>query len=227
MIKNLTLCLFLALSFSAYSQIENNTELGAGVGVLNYTGDLNNQYKFRTQRPAATVFFKYNINDATLFRASVTGGRLFGTDEFSDNPISQVRAQSFKIFLFEASTVFEYNFINMKTNNPHIFGSPYLFGGIGIAGFSGAAQKDGTYSPIQPVVPLGAGVKVSVTPHIYIGLEFGARITFFDYIDGVSYGDPRFKNFEFGNWYDNDTYYFLNLSASYTFYKIACPKNPY
>ncbi len=42
------------------------------------------------------------------------------------------------------------------------------------------------YSRIQLAIPLGLGLKYGLTRQISIGLEFGARYTFTDYIDDVS-----------------------------------------
>ncbi len=206
---------------------QKNTELGGGIGVFNYTGDLTRKYQFRTQRPGATVNYKFNMNKALNFRTSITGGYIYGSDSKPTDAFATQRAKTFRVFAFEVATAFEYNFLDMKGNNPLILGTPYIFGGFGIAGFSGQQNGTNGYSPIQPVVPIGIGAKYVLNPHWYISLEFGARILFFDYLDEISYGDPRFKNYQYGNWYDNDRYYFLGFSATYSFFKIPCPRNPY
>jgi len=206
---------------------QSKTELGGGIGAFNYTGDLSRAYKITSMRPAFTGFYKYNINNAISFRASLTAGYIFGTDSKPIDPFASVRARSFKVFAVEVATLFEYDFIDMKGNTQLVYGSPYLFGGFGIFNLLNPPPASQAYSPLQPVLPLGFGVKYVITPNWYLALEFGARFTFFDYLDGVSYGDPRTKDYQYGSWYDNDMYYFLGLTATYSFFKIQCPTNPY
>ncbi|MDH5603564.1 MAG: DUF6089 family protein, partial [Cyclobacteriaceae bacterium] len=128
---------FLLLSSKTISQ-SIKKELGFGVGVLNYTGDMARKYRFLTQRPGGTIYYKYNMSKAVNFRASVTAGRIIGNDRKPIDAFSVARdsaiASAFKVFVFETTTVFEYNFLDMKGPNPLIFGTPYLFGGIGVAG---------------------------------------------------------------------------------------------
>jgi hypothetical protein len=49
----------------------------------------------------------------------------------------------------------------------------------------------------------------------------------FDYLDNVSGGNQRVKEFKYGNPNTNDAYYFLGISITRTFYDIPCPRNPY
>ena len=88
---------------------------------------------------------------------------------------------------------------------------------------SGSLNKPVPYSSFQPAIPLGFGFKYAVNPKWMVGFEFGVRKMFFDYLDNVSEGDLLRKNYNYGNWYDNDTYYFISISANYTFYRILCP----
>jgi hypothetical protein len=127
----------------------------------------------------------------------------------------------------EASTVMEYHFLNWRETKRFVRFTPYLFGGLGLFGISGNAEKTAEYSNVQAVIPFGVGVKYVYTPKWYFGLELGIRKTFFDYLDNVSAGDQRYKNFKYGNPNDNDVYYFLGISITRTFYDIPCPKNPY
>ncbi|MDH5396776.1 MAG: DUF6089 family protein [Cyclobacteriaceae bacterium] len=231
MFFRLILLVCLALLFHNESFSQKKTEFGGGVGAFNYTGDLSKKYRFSMHSPAGTAFYKYHLSKAVNFRTAITAGIIKGSDAAPDDAFATVRGQtpagSFRVFAFEASAVFEYNFIDLKGNNPLIFGSPYLFGGIGVAGFSGMQSPAAPYSPVQPVLPLGVGAKYVLNPKWYFGIEFGARVLFFDYLDNVSYGDTRYKNYQYGNWYDNDLYYFLGLTATYSLYTIPCPKNPY
>jgi len=90
--------------------------------------------------------------------------------------------------------------------------TPYMFGGIGVIWFNPRAQgPDGRwhslqplgtegqglypsrkkYSRIQPVIPLGIGVKWMVDRNWLVGIEYGVRKTFTDYLDDVSTTYPN------------------------------------
>ena len=220
MFKNfIWLSSFLFCSPFAIGQI---SEVGFGIGGLTYTGDLQRGYNFTHNRPAATIFFRSNINPEISLRSSITFGKLKDSDENPFDPLAVQRQASFNVAIFEGSLVFEYHFLDFK-KNPYLRFSPYIFGGFGIFGFTGEGERTAEFSNIQLAIPFGAGIKYILNPIWVIALEFGPRLTFFDYIDNISEGNPSFKNFQHGNKNDNDKYYYLGLTLSYSFYKIPCP----
>lgn len=216
---------FLLIGCSISSSAQRS-ELGFGLGTFNYTGDLVRNYNFKYSKPAATVFYRANISTVISFRASITAGKL-GASEKPIDAFALQRNASFNIFVFEASTVMEYHFLNWRDSKKFVRFTPYLFAGLGLFGMSGNANKTAAFSDVQPVLPFGGGVKYVYNPKWYLSLEFGIRKTFFDYLDNVSEGNPRRKNFQYGNPNDNDHYFFLGISLTRTFYDIPCPKNPY
>lgn len=213
------------ISFSSRSQ---GSEVGLGIGSLYYTGDLSRDFTIRAMRPAATVFYRYNISEPLSFRASITAGQLVGWDEYSPiDRFAEIRDASFDIFLFEASAVFEYHFLKWRQENFPVRWTPYVFGGLALFGFTAPDEKPEEYSQIQPSLPFGLGAKYILNPKWYLGIEIGARKTFFDYLDNVSRGDGVNKNFQYGNEYDTDLYYYAGISITYSFYSIPCPVSPY
>lgn len=222
--KAICITLLCFLSFAVTAQ---RSEVGFGLGTLNYTGDLVRRYNFLNSRPAATVFYRSNMSNVVSFRAALTGGKLYGSDSRPIDPFSAQRQASFNIFLIEASTTFEYHFLNWRETKRFVRFSPYLFGGLALFGMSGNGNKPEEYSNVQGAVPFGTGLKYVINPKWYVALEFGARKTFFDYLDNVSIGRENNKNYQYGNPFDNDAYYFLGFSVTRTFYDIPCPTNPY
>ena len=203
------------------------SEIGFGIGTFNYTGDLASNYNVLNSKPAATAFYRANMSKVISFRAAMTGGKLGANDKRQNEVFAGNRDAVFNIFLLEASTVFEYHFLNWREERRFLRFTPYLFGGLGLFGMAGAQQKSDQYSNVQGIIPFGLGFKYVINPKWYIALEFGARKTFFDYLDNISTGDQRFKNYQYGNPQTNDMYYFLGLSVTKTFYEIPCPANPY
>ncbi|UII34430.1 DUF6089 family protein [Fulvivirga ulvae] len=204
------------------------TEIGFGLGGFKYSGDLSRGINLKSIKPAGTVFFRSNISKAVSFRIAATAGKLAGSDEKTPiDPFAENRDHSFDIFLFEASTVFEYHFLKWRDESTLLRWTPYFFGGFAIFGVSGESEKPEEYSNVQPAVPFGFGFKYVLNPKWYLGAEFGARKTFFDYLDNVSSGDGTIKDYQYGNKFDNDLYYFMGVSLTYSFYTIPCPSSPY
>jgi len=222
----LIICIVIASTGSAV--FAQNSEIGFGLGTLTYTGDLAQHYSFRNSQPAVTAFYRSNLSKVVSIRTGVVGGGLRASDKYSDDAFSRKRNRSFDIFVFEASSVVEYHFLNWRDERRLLRFTPYLFGGLGLFGMSGRQNKSAEYSDIQAMIPFGAGVKYVINPLWYLSLEFGMRKTFTDYIDDVS--APRqanVKDFQSGFTYDNDRYFFLGITLTRTFYEIPCPKNPY
>lgn len=197
-------------------------DVGVGIGGLTYTGDLSENYTFNDNRLGAMVFVRRNLSEAVSVRVSLMGGKLQASDDEAYDIYAENRNAAFDIGLLEGAAVIEYNFLPYKTS-PLINLSPYLFGGIGGFVFFGDEDSNAEYSNTQLTIPFGGGVKYLINPKWTVGAEFGARATFFDYLDNVSDNSPNFKNFSGGNSYDNDWYYFLGLTLSYSFYTIPCP----
>ena len=215
-----------SLIFVSTYCIGQRSEIGFGIGTFNYTGDLVRTYNFKYSKPAATVFYRSNLSNVVSFRTAVTGGKI-GASEKPIDPFAVNRNASFDLFLLETSAVVEYHFLNWRDTKRFVRFTPYLFAGLGLFGISGNGQKNAEYSNVQGSIPFGGGVKYVYNPKWYISLEFGIRKTFFDYLDNISEGDPRDKNYQYGNPNDNDNYYFLGITLTRTFYNIPCPTNPY
>jgi hypothetical protein len=223
--KTLSVVAICLLSY--FSTIAQRSEIGFGLGTFNYTGDLVRNYNFRYSKPAATVFYRSNISSVVSFRAGITAGKL-GASEKPIDAFAASRNASFNIFLFEASTVMEYHFLNWRETKRFVRFTPYLFAGLAVFGIAGNEPSNEEYSNVQASVPFGGGVKYIYNPKWYFSLEFGIRKTWFDHLDNISDGDVRYKNITaHGNPNDNDNYYFLGITLTRTFYTIPCPTNPY
>jgi hypothetical protein len=217
----------LIFCFLPFLSLAQNAEIGFGLGTFNYTGDLSRNYNFLNSKPAGTVFYRSNISRVISFRTSVTAGKIGASDSRPIDAFSTARAASFNLFLYEISLATEYHFLDWRSEKRPLRGTPYVVTGLGLFGIAGTPTKSAEYSNIQPSLQLGLGVKYVINPLWYLGLEFGIRKTFFDYLDNVSEGDSSNKNYQYGNPNDLDNYYFLGVTLTRTFYSIPCPGNPY
>lgn len=217
----------LIVTQSAYAQLVQRSEVGGGVGVFNYTGDLVRFYNLRDSRPAATLFYRNNISTVVSLRAAITAGSLAASDRRPLDSFAGQRNATVNLFLFEASTGFEYHFLDWRETKRRLRFTPYLMAGIGLFGINGIQTKNAEFSNVQVAVPFGGGIKYVLNPNWYLAFELGARKTFFDYLDNISDGDPSFKNYQYGDRFDTDTYFFTGITITRTFYDIPCPRSPY
>ena len=210
------------------AQLSQRSELGFGLGTFTYTGDLSRTYNFAFSKPAATVFYRMNISKVVSLRTSLTGGKVGANDKTAPiDPLAVRRNASFNVFLLEASATFEYHFLDWREEKRRLRFTPYVFAGFGLFSISGNTNKSAEYSNVQACIPFGGGMKYVINPNWYISCEVGIRKTFFDYLDNVSGGDPKYKNYQYGNASDLDNYFFVGFSLTRTFYDIPCPKSPY
>lgn len=189
------------------------SEIGLCGGVSFYMGDLNPKGVFGGSRPAGGVLYRYNINPRWAFKANVLFGSLEASDAKNGGDLA--RNLSFRSPLTEISAQIELNFLrlyNESGSNPF---SPYLFVGVGVFSFNPQAEMNNVWYDLQalgtegqelnlqdPVtgivydkkrysltsvsIPFGLGMRVNFLKYYCIGLEWGFRKTFTDYIDDVS-----------------------------------------
>lgn len=220
--------------FCATAQAQNTSELGFGLGALNYKGEVSPQYQLQNNRPALTVFYRKDVSAPVTLRGGLMAGLLRADDGNVDGangtapPLQAYRRTDMKGSLLEASAVLEYNFLNYHDRLQHRHFTPYGF--VGLAGYFASTSTRTLTNSLRPefarrgsmlglAVPVGAGFKYALSEFINLGLEAGARKTFTDKLDHLGDQTPLLVNR-----HDQDWYYYTGLSISYTFYKIRCPE---
>lgn len=197
-------------------------EVGGGLGALNYSGDISRNLQLRNFRPAGDLFFRYNLKSGFSFRASVLAGGITANDRYADNQFQRLRELSFRTLLAEGSLLTEYNFLDYIDSKKAINWTPYVYGGLGYTFFR-PRPNDGGYQTSTLVIPFGIGVKYQFRRPWSVGVQFGARKTFSDYLDNFGGEEVLADKYRNGNPALKDMYYYLGLQLSYTFYKIVCP----
>ena len=206
-----------------------------GLGVANAFGDIGGadevetlggfkDYKFKDTRPSFCMGVRYRLNEDQSVKFNIYSAMGGGKDQGSRN---ESRGYSYKTFLFEPSLQYEYYFLSedRKTRSSALgarrgmintFSMISIYGFAGIGGVLYVPKFEGNLivpdketvkdnAGFSPVVPIGFGAKYVLTSEISLNLEIGRRITFTDYIEGLS---TDFSN-------KNDTYYFGNISVVY------------
>lgn len=213
-------------AFLLFSSINANgqfIEYGAGVGMLNYAGDMARGYQFKNLNPAIQGIYRLNFSQIVSLKFGLLYGKVSGSDANPTDRFAAVRNASFSRRIAEGSVTIEYHFLDYKNEKSPIRWSPYFFVGFG---FTKLLDVDNTVEDIsnfQPVMPFGLGIKHLIGKQFSISLEVGARKMFTDKFDGISDGDLFNKNFQYGNPKDKDWYHFTGFSFTYILYKIPCP----
>ncbi|MBA3647185.1 MAG: hypothetical protein H0W62_01315 [Chitinophagales bacterium] len=189
-------------------------DLGAWIGSANYFGDLNTSTNFRFINPAGGIFYRYNIDDRISVRANLGGGRIWASDNYSENYYERNRNLSFFSPILETSAGFEFNFLQFNTNDYRHPFTPYVMAGFGGFYFNPSVKYQGVVYHLQnlgtegqgyPEYPaitpyhrvsstfiVGGGFKYRLQHSLGLQLEAAVRKTSTDYLDDVSgvYADP-------------------------------------
>jgi opacity protein-like surface antigen len=251
------------------SQAQNNVEVGILLGQTNYVGDMT-ESRFQEMNFAAGLMLRYNPNYNFSLRGNIFYGKISGADKNFSNEELRKRNLDFTSPLLELSGQLEWNILGfdaLGTKGKKGF-SPYVFAGLGIFKFNPKTKLNGNWVELQPLgtegqgttplqarkkyaltqvsLPFGMGIKFRLAPRFVVGIEYGMRFTFTDYLDDVSltyvnpqilqaqYGDNSrilanrsgedkgpydiitAKGQQRGDNKDRDWYNFLGLSLSYT-----------
>lgn len=201
--------LFLILPYKELVAQGYEAEISAGIS--SYFGDLH-PFKHATLQHARPYFsgsINYGFNTHFYMRTSISIASVHGEDNTSFTNIG--RNLSFSSNIQEINTGLEYRLFDADKFRV----TPYVFACIGFFHFDPTTiyhgeivhlQPLGTegqglseypskkmYSLVQVCIPFGGGLKVKVNENINIGIEFGIRKLFTDYLDDVSgtYADPK------------------------------------
>lgn len=181
-------------------------------------------FDFPAVRPDFIMGYRYRTTKATAIQTQLIYSVLYGNDQLTSEPFRQNRNCNFRSPVVELSAQFEYSIVRERVGKIyhwlHLKGwryiqqSTYFFSGIGLIYFNPKGQFNGKwfalrplstegeglvptrtkYSPLQIVIPFGIGFKFALSDDWSIGIEYGIRKTFTDYIDDVSktYVDPNY-----------------------------------
>jgi opacity protein-like surface antigen len=266
--KLLNIAILLAASTNFYAQ--KSWEFGLQAGAAAYQGETNPSYfaleAAKSITPQGGLLVRYNLDPQWSLEFNAHYGTLSGSDADADNEERRKRNLSFRTNLITAALQADYNLFGYQPYNMDQPVSPYVFAGVEYFNINPQAQYQGTWYNLQPLgtegqglpgrekkyslhniaIPVGAGMRVAVSEQWAVGLEFGIRKTFTDYIDDVggtymrtadlakgngpiaatlgnrtgeigAFSDYRTGSVRGGK-NDDDWYSFVNLSVSHLLY---------
>lgn len=187
-------------------------EVGAFAGSSNYRGDLSGGKINNSEHNVALgLFTRYNISPKFAARATLMRGQITGSDYDARVENVRLRNLNFRSEIVEFGITGEFNLLNYHRPAKEV-SAPYLFAGISGFHFNPQAEWRGQWIDLQPLgtegqnmdsetygtpykrwqfaIPFGMGFKFSLNDRANIGVEFGFRKTFTDYLDDVSTAYP-------------------------------------
>lgn len=238
-----------------------NFHIDLFAGTSNYQGDLQEKrFTFSQSHFAGGLGLSYDLSDKILVRTGVVLGRVSGNDKFATR--NQFRNLNFTSNLTEVSAGLQYYITPLADHalTPYLFAggalyhfNPYTFDTSGAKYYLAPLSTEGegfldgvkNYKLTQFAIPFGGGVKLSLNDNVNVGLEFGLRKLFTDYLDDVggpyvdqnllfinrgakavelAYRGAELKNGEAypvantvrGGPKNKDWYYFTGFTASFT-----------
>lgn len=179
----LMLTLALASATRACAQEETyKFDLGAGIGMSGYLGDVNQSNMFRNPGFAVQAGFRYLIDTRWALRAVLTGAGLRGNSAQFANKFPDAADHKFTSTIYGLDCRGEFNFL------PYGIGetfkrlkrwTPYL--ALGLGGVVSASDGK-TYGALT--LPMAFGFKFKLRPRLNMAAEFCMTKTFGDKLDG-------------------------------------------
>jgi hypothetical protein len=181
-----------------------NLHLSVRAGLFNYNGELQARaFTLQQAKPGFGIGVRHDLTEHFSARAHVHFAGLQGNDQKGTTFMRQ-RNLNFKTKLFDTELGVQYNIINLNDK----WWTPYLFAGIGMMkykpytytstnqkaylqplstegqGINGGAKP---YNLTQFNLPIAVGGEYALNADMRLGLEFGYRKLFTDYLDDVSW----------------------------------------
>ncbi len=182
-------------------------EAGAFVGTTTYQGDLaENHVEFNELNLAYGGFVRYAFNPKLKMRGNVIYGSITGTDRNAKDLGLYNRGWTYDSYIVEMSLLMEYHpFGRPRTDQIGFFApqvTPFIASGVGFINYDPSIEvsrfqdlnrfpeNGATSSSIS--MPVIGGVTFDFSEKFLLGIEVGSRLTFNDYLDGVSQnGNPK------------------------------------
>jgi hypothetical protein len=183
-------------------------EVGIGVGVGHYFGDLNPSFAVNRPKIAAGVFFRKQVTNYIGIRLSGDYAMLGYSDIYSSNPVQVMRNLSFNSNVWEVSISGDFNFFRFQPGFEGFNFTPYMGLGIGVFSFDPYAYLGGEkyllrtlgtegqgsalypalqpYNPLAICIPFTFGAKYALNERTNVFGEVCYRMTNTDYLDDVS-----------------------------------------
>ncbi len=189
-------------------------DIGAGIGMSGYLGDVNESNIFKHPGFAGQLSFRYLFDTRWAIRALLTTASLSGNSADFGIIFPGGSQYSFTSQIYDLGARGEFNFFNYgigETYKRLRRWTPYLAVGIGMT----FASANGTFAAMT--LPMAFGVKFKLRPQLNLMAEFAMTKAFGDHLDDKNISDLyQIKSSFLKN---TDWYSTIMISISYEFGK--------
>ncbi|WP_439505036.1 DUF6089 family protein [Sediminibacterium sp.] len=183
-------------------------EIGIGVGMGHYFGDLNSEIRFNRPKSAFGLFYRKQLSNYISVRLSGEYTFLGYSDRYSNNDVQRARNLSFNSNVWEVGISGDFNFFRYQPGFQGYSFTPYIGLGIGAFSYDPYAFLGGqkyflrllgtegqgsplyvdrtVYNPIAISIPFTFGLKYALNARTNIFGELIYRFTNTDFLDDVS-----------------------------------------
>ena len=183
--------------------VAQNFHFSARLGLAGYQGDLKaHAISLSQTKLMGSIGARYDLSEHLTARSYFTLASLKGDDKKGTAAMQQ-RNLNFQTKVFDWELTAQYNLFSLNDR----WWTPYVFAGVGIYHFKpyttdaddnkvflnplstegqGFTQGVKEYKLTQFSIPLGIGIEYPLNEDMRLGLEFGYRKIFTDYLDDVS-----------------------------------------
>lgn len=196
---------------SDYGTVQEG-EFGFTAGVAHYFGDLNTRARLNRFKPALGIFYRKQFNNYLAMRISAHYAQLGYSDIYSKNTFQNNRNLSFNTDILEFAVHGDFNFFKFVPGDPDFSFTPYVTLGLGVFSYNPYAYLNGKKVYLRPLgtegqniayvgadgkvrkpygsmavcVPIGLGIKYSISKSMNLSIQIAHRLTTTDYLDDVS-----------------------------------------
>lgn len=183
-------------------------ELGVGVGVGHYFGDLNQDIRINAPKLAFGIFYRKQLTNYIGVRLSGEYSFLGYSDVYNSNPFLRTRNLSFNTNIWELSVSGDFNFFRFQPGFEGYNFTPYIGLGVGVFSYDPYTYLNGEKFLLRPLgtegqgsalypnlnpysatamsIPFTFGIKYALSPRTNFFAEVMYRFTNTDYLDDVS-----------------------------------------
>jgi hypothetical protein len=195
--------LLFVFCFTPLLAATQNFYASARLGMSNYQGELKaSSVSFAQSRLLVSLGARYDLTEHLTARSYFTLTSVHADDK-NGTPSMQLRNLNFRSKIFDWELAAQYNLFSFNEK----WWTPYVFAGVGLFHFNPYTNDSaGTKTFLKPLstegqgftpgikdykltqfsIPFGIGAEYSLNEDMRLGIEFGYRKTFTDYLDDVS-----------------------------------------
>ncbi len=200
--------------YSVWGQPTSSFDIGGGVGVSSYYGDINQNNFFYNPQLGMSGFIRFNLNRRYSVRINFLSTSIKANDSDFENDYQQNRKVAIDIGIMEFGVVGEFNFFPYVNPVEWQTAESTLYGVLGAGSGIRFGSEEEQIS--MPVLIMGVGYKKPLGHRFALEIEWAFRKCLEDTLDGIK--DP-IKSEETSRWFNNDWYNIFEAKLTFNLWQ--------